>query len=117
MKYSIIILLVLLTAFACRQSQQKTSDDRPTAIAELEKEVLALHDEVMPWMSDMHKLEKQLRKRARQRADSMEILVAAANDLQRADSLMWDWMHAYQDPAKLLEQMDESEVIEYLKKE
>ena len=115
---SILLLLLLAVLFvACRQTSPEKTVESAAEIEQLEKEVLALHDEVMPFMGEMHSLEKALRRRARITKDSAEYYVKAANELQIADSLMWDWMYAYKSPAKLKDSISNEQILEYLSTE
>lgn len=65
---------------------------------ELAKEVLALHDEVMPKMQDIMRLKKELKKKLNQ-VDSSSNEALLINDLisglEKADKDMMDWMHTY----------------------
>lgn len=68
----------------------------------LEKEHLAImeiHDEVMPMISDMVKIRKDLAQTLGE-SDStrQEQLKQCIRDLQTAEKGMWDWMAAYQKP-------------------
>jgi transcription-repair coupling factor (superfamily II helicase) len=117
MKGIIPVLLCLFLIGSCAQENKSTKNPSEQTIKKLEKEVMALHDEVMPFMNKMHKLEKSLRRQARSNPDSASIYKTAANDLHIADSLMWDWMYAYKNPKQLLDSLDDEKVIAYLKKE
>lgn len=65
-------------------------------------EVMAIHDEVMPMMSDMVKMRRQLEEVMADR-DSTEHpqFQAAVRQLVIAEKGMWDWMAAYKKPEKV----------------
>lgn len=105
------ILFFLLTAFtfsACNQAADQ--------VAALEKEVLGIHDEVMPRMGEIVALKKGLTQKIAQ-LDSLQQEGASSTTLaqerqqaldlttrlSRADSLMMGWMYGYKgDSAKAL---------------
>ena len=105
------ILAFLLIAFAFYSCNQKAD-----GVAELEKEVMDIHDEVMPKMGEIMALKKGLNKKIAQ-LDSMQQEGASSTTLaqerqqaldltsrlSRADSLMMGWMYDYKgDSAKAL---------------
>jgi hypothetical protein len=89
---------------------------QPDQVAELEKEVLSIHDEVMPKMDDIMELKRELKYKMtaldslQQEGMSSSNLAEErmrASDLNRqlvvADSLMMEWMYHYRgDSAKAL---------------
>lgn len=93
-----------------------------TAMSQKWDEVIAVHDEVMPDMSIINRLN-----------DSLTTLLEAENTqlskqqrmqaqlhlkaLITADSLMFDWMGAFQQLEPLQSKMDYQEVMQYLQKE
>ena len=93
---------LLAMIVACGRDGQKnvTTDE----IVALEKEVMQIHDEVMPKMSDIARLMDILDKESANRnLDSLtqsEISKAIAM-LQSGDSLMWEWMHNYGVPENI----------------
>ncbi len=117
------ILIFLLIAYASSACDQKA--DR---VAELEKEVLDVHDEVMPKMGEIMALKKGLAQKLAQ-LDSMQQEGASSTTLaqerqqaldltsrlSRADSLMMGWMYDYKgDSAKAL---PSGEALEYFRLE
>lgn len=105
------ILIILLTTFAF-SACTKDADQ----VANLEKEVLGIHDEVMPKMGEIMALKKGLSQKiakldslqqegassttlAQERQQALDL----STRLTRADSLMMGWMHEYKgDSAKAL---------------
>ena len=117
------ILILLFSAFtflACNKNADQ--------VAELEKEVLGLHDEVMPKMGEIMALKKGLTQKI-VKLDSMQQEGASSTTLaqerqqaldlssrlSRADSLMMGWMYEYKgDSAKAL---PASQALEYFRLE
>jgi hypothetical protein len=115
------IIIFLLTAIAFSACDQNA--DR---VKELEKEVMDIHDEVMPKMGEIMALKKGLTQKVAQ-LDSMQQEGASsttlaqerqqaldlASRLSRADSLMMGWMYDYKgDSAKAL---PPAEALEYFR--
>jgi len=109
MKKNLIMLVAILASFA-------SCDKKADKVQELETEVLAIHDEVMPQMDDIMSLKSQLSKKI-QSMDSLQNEGVSSNTtaearikavdlnqrLNESDKLMMDWMHAYRgDSAKKL---------------
>jgi len=111
----------MITAFAFTACNKNA--DR---VQELEKEVMDIHDEVMPKMGEIMALKKELNQKiaeldslqqegassttlAQERQQAMDITTR----LSQADSLMMDWMYDYRgDSAKAL---PAGEALEYFR--
>lgn len=108
MKNLIMLVAILASFTAC--------DKKADKVQELETEVLAIHDEVMPQMDDIMSLKSKLSKKI-QSMDSLQNEGVSSNTtaeerikavdlnqrLNESDKLMMDWMHAYRgDSAKKL---------------
>ncbi|MPR32184.1 viral A-type inclusion protein [Salmonirosea aquatica] len=117
------ILLFILVTFSISSCNQK--DDR---VQELEKEVLDIHDAVMPKMGEIMALKKGLDQKIAQ-LDSMQQegvssttlaqerqqVLDLSKRLTQADSLMMGWMYEYRgDSAKAL---PDGEALEYFRLE
>jgi hypothetical protein len=99
-KHSISVVLLAMGLFmiACGQ---ETKDATHEEIIALEKEVIRVHDEVMPKMSDIARLSEILEQEAlNTNLDSVSSAAVrdALAQLTSADSLMWEWMHNYNKP-------------------
>lgn len=96
----LVFLFVVLT-IGCKEKTQ------------LEIDVIAVHDEVMPKMGDIHKAKKQLRKIMKTvENDSVSTqILNLIQDLENADEGMMDWMHNWDVPK------DDPEKTAYLNKE
>jgi hypothetical protein len=86
------VLLFLGTLLACQNADKE-------AVARLEGEVMAVHDEVMPKMEEIMNLQAELKKR--NPTDSL--VTTTADSLTRAlgeaDNAMSDWMAEYKTDA------------------
>ena len=86
----LLICTVLLLSFSCKQ-ERKASEEQTQM-----KEVMAIHDEVMPKMSTIGKLVGELKPKV----DSTEMgqkYEVAMKDLQDANTAMMDWMKDFGD--------------------
>jgi len=98
--FYILAFMAISGLFACAGNQNQESTTQNDVVA-LEKEVIAVHDEVMPKMGDIARLSEVLDSEAMNpNLDSLthaSILQVRA-ELNAGDSLMWDWMHNYNKP-------------------
>ena len=90
MKYA-IILMVGLVACTVPPAENTSSPE------DLKKEVMAIHDEVMPKMGDLRKTEKALRDAAGEVEDMVQSLALseAADAIGDANENMMVWMRNY----------------------
>ncbi|MEZ4911707.1 MAG: hypothetical protein R2774_12710 [Saprospiraceae bacterium] len=98
----------LLILNACKQSEKhSTNGDMHHPMYH---EVMAIHDKVMPEMSTIHNLKRQLKslKVDSIQSDSVRLLV---NELDAADESMMSWMATFKEP------QDASLVENYLAEE
>lgn len=117
MKKSSLFLALALGLAACSNPEgaadsrnEKLSEQAP-ASEQLKKEVMALHDKVMPEMTPMSKLQGQLKIAAQSHSDSIELL-AAAEELQKSKDAMMEWMRDFS--ANFDDEMSEAEKVGYL---
>ncbi|MEZ4983421.1 MAG: hypothetical protein R2795_00015 [Saprospiraceae bacterium] len=104
----IIFSLAFISFFsACGQTGNKTATP-PKDLTTLWEEMMVVHDEVMPKMSDITRLKKQLR------GDSANL--ALITQLTKAEDGMWDWMHNLT-PLHKLEEMENAPARDYVLKE
>lgn len=101
MKNLLVFLFSILLFTACKEK------------VDLEAEVIAIHDEVMPKMGDMHVARKQLRSELEKTADETvkAKILKMIVDLEDADEGMMSWMNEWKVPE------NEAEKIDYLHKE
>lgn len=104
-----ILLLACLSIISCKHSD---NPERQKAF----DEVMEIHDEVMPEISTINKLTRQLKGKIDMMAnpDSIQIMKTALSDLEKSEEGMMDWMHELDVPGKKIE---DAAAIVYLNKE
>jgi len=128
-----IVLLIGLFLTRC-QSKPSTESEahsghstaqtpaKPQAVADLEKQVLAVHDSVMPAMSELMTLKKEVTQRlAELDGQSPSVAIsqrkaqgqAVSAALTLADKAMMNWMHQYN--GDTLATLNEEQAMVYLK--
>jgi len=110
---AISMSFALLAVVACNSGG---NDAKESPTRELEKEVLDIHDAVMPRMGEIESLRESLVEELENQAlDSIQLgaVRSAIAGLEAGDSLMWDWMHNYSIP----EGVEDEAVMRYLKGE
>ena len=103
MKYTVFFSFLILLS-SC-------GNDPTQVVKQLETEVIAIHDEVMPKTNDIHKLKKELKNRLEDTQDSTAIF-DLIKELDNADEFMMVWMDQYQ---KVDMTKDTSENMSYLR--
>lgn len=95
----VVIGLVLMSAMACSKKENKDE-----LALKLFSESMEMHDQIMPLMDEMYKLERKLKSlRDSLRTDSVSnrgklyTLTGSLNKLQVASKGMMDWMHNIKD--------------------
>ncbi len=93
-----LIIPVTFCALGCK-GLAKQGDDDPNikVIEQLRKNVMDVHDEVMPLTADIERYVSRWEKNPGNIPDS--ILAETIRDLKAADQAMWDWMYAFKAPA------------------
>ncbi len=86
------LLLLLLIFYSCKEKQKATE----TAQNPLHEEVMAIHDQVMPEMTTIHNLKKDLK--AIEKPETKEIILNQIKELNDADEAMMAWMAAFKVP-------------------
>lgn len=90
MKRSLILLLVFVVIASCKEKTEKTSNETTEEVTQME-EIVAVHDELMPKMSEISLLITQLEERMDStQADSIRQVVVM--DLKSANEAMMTWM-------------------------
>lgn len=113
-KIFIYSLLTFFTIISCapadKPAEVETEVTEPKSPIELAwDEVMVVHDEVMPKMSTLSRLKKQLRQDSVKHAE----LIAT---ITQAEDGMWDWMHQLT-PLKTIKTMSETEAKSTLDQE
>lgn len=112
-----VVLGLALVAAGC-QSTPKTESTEATAtdpVAQLEKQVLATHDSIMPQMGDLMRLKRDVDTKmagategpARAQGEQVR------RELNEADRIMMDWMHEYN--GDTLKKLDQARGLTYLR--
>ncbi len=119
MQHFTILLTVLLLTAACGGDTPNSNDstaDSATAAEDpksiLFAEVMEVHDAVMPKMSEMNRLRRDLKALP----ESTPETAAAIDSLLMAEEGMWNWMRDFKTLDKFEGQPDAT-VLDYLNKE
>ncbi|MBK9568306.1 MAG: hypothetical protein IPO37_25060 [Saprospiraceae bacterium] len=99
------VLTFLLLIFACKEKQT----DIVINNSPLYDKVMAIHDKVMPEMTTIHALKRDLK--AIEKPETKDIIIKNIIALDNADEAMMRWMADFKVPE------DKSQEAEYLKKE
>lgn len=92
MHLKISFFTLLLFLIACKEN----SSGPPSPADKLKDEVMAIHDKVMPEMTTIHNLKKELQ--ALRTPDSDSLILAKIKDLDDSDEAMMQWMHDFDVP-------------------
>lgn len=126
-----IIALLLSSALligACApqkkdQSSTKVEEKGLDSVEQYFKEVMAIHDEVMPKMGEINRLKRTIKRALEEDQSALEATTAekmktALIQLEAADSLMMEWMASF-NPGfeKAKKAADESIVMDFLTNE
>lgn len=117
MNFKIILLALVALAglSACANNKAEETDQQ-----KLWDEMMVVHDEVMPKMSDINALSKQMEAALSDTTLTEELRDAARKslyDLQAADKAMWDWMYGIQQLPDLRTSKKHEEILQYLQEE
>lgn len=91
MRILILMLFIVAGLVSCKHHHGSCED--PSC-----KEVMAIHDEVMPKMSTMHQYKKELKKLRDSNPDAEKAILQRIALLESADEGMMAWMHAFKVP-------------------
>lgn len=104
------ILLVAVLQVACGKTGKNIQNEK-AAETQLWEEVMVVHDDVMPKMSDINRLKKGLRELPQDRST-----MTAITDLTKAEDAMWDWMHGLKTQVQI-DSLAHEEALDYLWRE
>lgn len=108
MKQLLYILVTFLFFASCRPSFENDANQK------LYDEVMVIHDEVMPRMSEIHKLKKSIKQQWQDTSkQSYDEAMQLKKELQEADDAMMDWMAEF----KMPKEASEEEIRVFLEKE
>jgi len=106
MKYSILLLFILSILTACKHTEADSE------VQILYDQVIEIHDEVMPKISDINKLKKRIRISD----DKSKRALSLLKELDDADEAMMSWMSDFQ-KYKTLSDSSSQEKLKYLEVE
>jgi hypothetical protein len=116
MRITIFILLAaaLLGASACSNARQEAAQQKAW------DEMMVVHDEVMPRMSEINTLAKSIETSLADTTLSAELRAAAEQtlaELEAADKAMWDWMYDLQQLPDLRAKSPHEDILRYIEAE
>lgn len=119
---SLIAFTLILTLSACNSTDntEDSNNKKPTKVDYMQKEVIRIHDEVMPRMQEIAELQKEMKNKT----DSLKKLENAPSDiiesiemkklgLDATAASMMKWMKDYREP----KEKSEEEAMAYLENE
>ena len=122
MRIPVVVIALGLLAGACQSKSDSHSEHNHAVaessagpVADLEQQVMAVHDSVMPKISDILRLKKEVTAKVEKTTDpaAKEMGVSINSRLTEADKAMMDWMHQYN--GDTLGKLDQTKAVEYLK--
>ncbi len=123
MKKILFFFLIGSLAFSACQSgeQQPSEEELQTQQEQMWNEVMAVHDEVMPQMSEIKRLQNELKayigEDSSLDAEVQEKVGQAVQELSAAGEGMMSWMSNIRQLEPLREEMDHEGIMNYLKEE
>lgn len=109
-----LIAAGLLSVGACSNAQQETAQQKAW------DEMMVIHDEVMPRMSEINALAKIIEASLADTTLNTELRTAAQQtlaDLETADKAMWDWMYGLQHLPDLRADAQHEDILRYIEVE
>lgn len=111
---NILLVGVFLSicTFSCAEPVEFTSEQLQTQDS-LFKEIMVIHDEVMPLTSTLVKRKDILEKS--EKAD--ESTINLIQQLETAEEAMWDWMYSIKRPEQFRDTLNHNQIMDYLNTE
>ena len=120
----LLTLMIFGTLSACGNSaadQAAKEREAENIKAEEQKwdQVMTIHDEVMPLMSDINKAVKTLKENISEETteEQKEQIISTIGKLEAADEGMFSWMANVRQIEPLRDSMNHQEIMDYLEKE
>jgi len=88
--YRVTLFFLALVLIGCKQSTPKEKE-----LKALHKTVMSIHDDVMPKISNIRKLNKTITEHKNSEKQEFENM---AKRLEQEDDAMMEWMHQYKKP-------------------
>ncbi|WP_028375907.1 hypothetical protein [Leeuwenhoekiella sp. MAR_2009_132] len=89
LKKSLVVISIIITAISCNNNTELQDQYNS-----LFKEVIAVHDEIMPKMNELTQLQEQIKNDT---TASPKLKNEALKKLQESDDRMMSWMHSFTD--------------------
>ena len=101
-----------ICTFSCVEPVEFTSEQLNTQDS-LFKEIMVIHDEVMPLTSTLVKRKDILEKSEKTDESTVNLI----QQLETAEEAMWDWMYSIKRPEQFRDTLNHNQIMEYLKTE
>ena len=101
-----------ICTFSCVEPVEFTSEQLNTQDS-LFKEIMVIHDEVMPLTSTLVKRKDILEKSE----NTDESTIRLMQQLESAEEAMWDWMYSIKRPEQFRDTLDHIQIMDYLNTE
>ena len=101
-----------ICTFSCAEPVEFTSEQLNTQDS-LFKEIMVIHDEVMPLTSTLVKRKDILEKSENTDESTMSLI----KQLETAEEAMWDWMYSIKRPEQFRDTLNHNQIMDYLNTE
>ena len=101
-----------ICTFSCVEPVEFTSEQLNTQDS-LFKEIMVIHDEVMPLTSTLVKRKDILEKSEKTDESTVNLI----QQLETAEEAMWDWMYSIKRPEQFRDTLNHNQIMDYLKTE
>tara|TARA_B110000495_G_C22719555_1_gene422756 strand:+ start:171 stop:599 length:429 start_codon:yes stop_codon:yes gene_type:complete len=113
--YFFILSLLFSCTSAPEKKENNYTSEQVSQKKSLIRDVMAVHDEAMPWLDEIHNLKEELLNVTKGVSDSLKgTHTNAAKILEASDEAMMAWMRAYSEPQDTVQFQV---AIEYLNQE
>jgi len=114
---SLAISLAIICSFSCDTNKEPNKIEFSTKQLQTQdslfKEIMVIHDEVMPLTSTLVKRKDILEKSNQKDSLTYNLIL----QLGTAEEAMWDWMYAIKPPKQFRDSLEHNQIIEYLNNE
>ncbi len=105
-------VFLMFCAFSCAEPVDHTSEQL-YAQDSLFKEIMIIHDEVMPLTSTLVKRKDILEKSENTDETTLKLI----QQLETAEEAMWDWMYSIKRPEQSRDTLNHNQIMDYLNTE
>ena len=112
---NLLMISIVLFLFSCQSGNEERNAEK-----QIRDEIYAIHDDVMPKTSEIHRLKRQLKKFPDQNVADPVVkkqILETVVILEKADEGMMSWMNSFKEPAKLRKAKTHEEIMVYLDEE